>query len=106
MALPTTQGRNTWEDASWATDREITRPLESSPFSSMTMSLSAVCVPWVSSRSVMTASAPLPQTILVYRLVESTPRICTVSIWMEAPSSRYTMVWGFMTFSPLPSPSA
>ena len=54
----------------------------------------------------MTASAPLPQTILVYRLVESTPRICTVSIWMEAPSSRYTRVWGFMIFSPLPSPSA
>ena len=32
-------------------------------------------------------------------------RICTVSIWMLAPSSRYTMVWGFITFLPLPSPS-
>lgn len=30
----------------------------------------------------------LPQTIFVLRTVESMPRICTVSIWMLAPSSR------------------
>ena len=38
--------------------------------------------------SVITASASLPQTIFVYRFVQSMPRICMVSIWMEAPSSR------------------
>ena len=69
------------------------------------MSLSAVCSPWVSRRSVTTASAFLPQTIFVSRFVESMPRICVVSIWMEAPSSRYTTVWGFMMRPPLPSPS-
>ena len=44
------------------------------------MLLSATWSPWVSSRSVMTASLPAAQTILVSRLVESTPRIWTVSI--------------------------
>ena len=43
--------------------------------------------------------------VLLTRLVWSTPRICTVSSWMEAPSSRYTMVWGFMIRAPVPSPS-
>ena len=52
------------------------------------MSLSACCSPWVSRRSVTTASAPLPQTIFVLRRVESMPRIWVVSMVMEAPSSR------------------
>ena len=37
------QGRNTWLEVSWATEREMTRPLASSPLSSISMSLSAVC---------------------------------------------------------------
>ena len=66
----------------------MTRPREPSPLSSMTMSLSACCSPWVRRRSVTTASAPLPQTILVLRRVESMPRIWVVSMVREAPSSR------------------
>ena len=69
------------------------------------MSLSAVCSPWVSSFSVITASALGPTTTLVSRLVESTPRICTLSMLREAPSSRYTTVWGFMIRLPVPGPS-
>ena len=83
----------------------MTRPLAPSPSSTISISHSAVCSPWVSSFSVMTASASFPTTILVSRLVESTPRIWVVSIWMEAPSSRYTTVWGFIMRLPVPSPS-
>ena len=60
-----------------ATDREITRPRAPSPSSESSRWLSATCSPWVISRSVTTASASLPQTILVSRLVESMPRILT-----------------------------
>ena len=52
------------------------------------MSESARWVPWVSSRSVITTSAPLPQITLVSRFVESMPRIWLVSICSTAPSSR------------------
>ena len=71
----------------------------------ISISLSAVCSPWVSSFSVMMASASFPTTIFVSRLVESTPRIWVLSRLMVAPSSRYTTVWGFMMRLPVPGPS-
>ena len=83
----------------------MTRPLASAPSRMISISLSAVWSPWVSSFSVMTTSAPLAATTLVSRLVESTPRIWVVSMWMDAPSSRYTTVRGFMTRFPVPGPS-
>ena len=50
---------------SCATEREITRPRASSPLSSISISLVAVWSPWVSRRSVTTASAPASHTNFV-----------------------------------------
>lgn len=69
---PPHAGRNTWEDSSWATDREMTWP-RVSPFSFddhvAVRHLAAVGQQPLCDDGL----GPLPQTILVYRLVESTP---------------------------------
>ena len=57
------------------------------------------------SRSVTTASASLPQTILVSRLVESMPRIWTVSHLDGSALLQIDDGLGIHDLPPVPSPS-
>ena len=104
-ASPMTSGLNTCTESSWATEREITCTLESSPLSSTFMFEVAVCLSCVSSFSVRTSFAPAPTSAFVSRTVEDTPRSWINSISQVEFSSMYTFVTGFRMRSPVPAPS-
>ena len=80
--LPLMTERNTWWELPRATDRETRSQPESSPVRSTEKSVSAVCSPWVMSFSRMTSRASFMSSARVIRLVESTPLIWVVSIFM------------------------
>ena len=68
-------------------------------------SVSACCLRWVRIFSRMISRARSPSFAFVTRTVELMPRICVISISMDASSASSATVVGFMTFVPLPSPS-
>ncbi len=104
-ALPFSTLIKCWVLLSLATVRLTTLQLQPSPSRSAVMSETAFCSPVVITFSRITRLEPAFSLALVLRSVSSMPEIWVISISSCAPSSRYTIVVGFITRLPRPSPS-